>query len=486
MSTKLANLIVKNEDSGEAQEVDRKSYLKIVEATHQVVDYIIEGQNPTTAPNVVKYVLETLEKGQELDEGLASTYPELVSQMTADVKFTKDNAKSAAEKAQEKKDAKEKEKAETEAKTKAAEAEGLVVKTEFVKAVVEGFDLAAAEFDQELKDLQASLPEGVTLEAKGAGSALIFGKDTTKETIGQVFGYLQQKSANSSFLNNQMQFWMGDTISACTDRKIFETAGEAQKFIAAEIEKMTGKAYQPASLGQYKLMAERTPVEKRNVKADMSAYLRIAGMKLPKQGDKESNDDFTNRNKAFIEERGQLQDKLASGELKSKKEIDPLADAVLIKHGLKEAPVEPGVSLTTLYTRFFHASQAQKLVGLVEPDVAIYMVDGKVAKLTKEQTEAVLADTEAQLVNILFRDDKAGITPKDFFRGYVNKTEEVQVGVQDNDEKTPIMQEKTSKVNVYPKATWFAPPATEADPASKSSSSAETPAEEPELAEATA
>jgi len=467
---KLEKIVIENE-AGEQAEVLRKDYIAHIVKENNVQPFVSEA-NGTTAPDkLVSFILKTIESGQDIDDSVASEYGEIILIIQADVTRTVENTVDKKAQAEAAKAKKAEEKANLAAEKKAKEEAVIATQTEFAKSAMAGADQAAEEFSEELKDLAGSLQEGVKVIAQGTGFGLEFATDATKETVGSTLGYLLQKSQNSTFIGNQIQFWIGDTIKLAVDRGIYATASEAGKHIAKVISETTGKDVQPISLDQYKRMAERTPIEYRNPKADQTAYLAITQMKTPRKESAETDDAFKARLNAFEEDRASLQQKLAVGEITKRKDIIPLRDEVAIKHGMMKAPSdEPQISLGQQFQMFFYSIYAlENLVGVHKPDVAQYKDGSDIVTVTREELEGIKASALANLTNMLYTDEKSGLTPVDFSRGYVMKMAKTEVA-KGQDGK-PIYEESKVKSLVFPRV-FFTPPAKAAEPA------AEAPADE--------
>lgn len=452
----LDKVKVENE-SGEVAELTRKEYIDFVVKRNDVQDYVTEANGTTPSTKLISFILKTIESGQEMDDGVASEYGELILAITADVELTVSSAtdkKAEAEAAKAAKEAEKKKREEEEASKKAELAQTQLV---FAESAAAGADLAAKEFIEDLGELGSALADGVKVVSKGAGYALEFASDTTKEVVGQTLGYLFQKSQNNTALENQIQFWIGDTIVYTVNLGIYATAGEAGKHIAGVIAEKTGKPMQAISLDQYKRMAERTPVEYRNPKVDQTAYLAISQMKVPKKDVGEKDDAFKVRLEAFKADRENLQKKLAVGEITKRKDILPDVDAVAIKHGMKAAPsMEPVISVSQQAMIFFHASFAlEELLGTHKPDVVLYKDGTDIVTATKKELEDLKASAYANLINILYTDSKNDLKSSDFARGYINKT--VKTEVAKDAEGKAIMEDSTVKNLIYPRPFFESP-----------------------------
>ena len=445
---KLTEVIIENE-AGEQGKVTRAEYIKAVVKEQEVQAYESEEHGTTSPKDVVDHILKSYENGTDIHEGIAESYGDLINVIQADFNRSSKTAadkKAEAEAAKASKEAEKKAKAEAEEKAKAELAQQQSL---FVEKVQAGSDVAAAEFKEELKSLAGSLPDGVSIVEKDGRYGLAFDKETSKETVGEALGYLMQKEKNSNFIANQIQFWIGDTISAVTERGLFATAKEAAKHISDVMSKATGKLIQPASLDQYKRMAQRTPVELRNPQVDPTAYLAISIAKPPKKGEKEKEEDFKKRLSAFEADIIELQTKLSTGEITKRKDIVPLVSQVLVKHGIVVVDDSPKISVTENLLTYFHASWALENLLDVHVEGSIqYKKGDDLITVTKEQMEEELEKAKANLSNIFYSSTKYSLKPEDYIRGYVETSKEVPVG-KDGDGK-PIKEMQKIKNLVYP------------------------------------
>lgn len=469
---KLTQVTIQNEE-GETSKVDRKDYLRAIVKEHSVEGFSTEELGETTADKVVGHILKALEGEQEIDDIITDRYSELVELMTEDYKRSaQSSADKKAEKAAEKeaKEAEKKKREEEEAAKKLALA---ATQKEFAVSAAEGASLAAQEFKTEIESLAQHLPKGVTVKSSGSGYGLEFGDDADKSTIGQTLGYLMQKDNNSEFIGNQLTFWIGDTITKTVSLGIFATAKEAAKLIAEVWSEKSGKKIEPASLDQYKRMSERTPVEYRNPKADPTAYLAISTAKAPRKEEKETDAAFKKRLGAFDKDREELQKKLAVGEIIKRKEMVPLVNDMLVKHGMKDAPdpnAPPAVSLTQQAMIFFHTTFAlEELLSVQKEGVVMYKENSDLIEITQHELEEMKASAKAHLVNALYSSEKQSLAPKDFIKGYVLK--EIMVEVAKDGDGKPIKESQKTKCPVYP-APFFQRPEEKKDEEAKD----ETPA----------
>lgn len=405
------------------------------------------------ADDAVKYIIKTISGGKELEQAMIDTMPEAVKFITEAIETSKSlveaRKNAAASEKEAKKAAREEEKKKEEEKKAAiAKRQG-----EFVSVVAEGASLAAEEFLQECQALGAGLPEGISITGKDGRFGINVAKGSSEETIGKALGYLAQKSENSTFLGNQLQFFVGDIVIATVENGVFQTAKDAGKAINKMLEDQ-GKRLTIGNIDSYKRMAERTPVALRNPKADPTAYLAISNMKTPRKGDDESAADFKKRLAKFEKDREALQTKLANGEIIKRKDILPLVETVLIDNGLAEKKEEnAGPTVSQMLAMFFHTSFAlDNLVGLHEKGVAVYQNGEKLEKVTEATLTEMRDKCFADLSNALYTGKN--FTSEEVIRGYKKKTTKEEVA-KDADNK-PIMEEKTVKIPVYP--TLFCEP----------------------------
>lgn len=456
---KLEKLHIENE-AGEVAIVTRPEYVKAIVALFEVVAYTNDDIT-TAADKVVLHILKAIESGAEPDEGIQGEYGDLVLAIESDVKRTKDASLSKKQEAEEKANAKKAEKdAREEAEKKKAD-ELKVTQDLFAARVSAGADLAAQEFTVEVQELIDSLPKGASVVNKNGGFGIEFAADATKETIGETLGYLMQKQDNSGFIANQLQFWVGDTIKLAVDRGIYATAKEAAKGISATLKETTGKVLELTSLDAYKRMAERTPIEYRNPKAQPTAYLAISQMKIPKKADDEKDEAFKVRLAEFEKNRENLQMKLATGEITDRKQILPLIEAVLIETGVKAKPSdEPVISISQQYQIFFHTTFAlENFLDLHKEGFVLYRDGANIHEVSKEELEEKRASALANLTNTLYTSEKNGLKPDDYLRGYTKKEVMTEVG-KDADGKA-IMEPQPVKNLIYPQI-WFQPEVAEA------------------------
>lgn len=464
---KLTNITIEDDTTGELASVSIADYTKKMIVEFDVQAHVSETNGNTPPNKVVSYIIKTLEEDKDIVEEIATAYSELVSQIKSDIILTRSNSSDKKAEAAEKKAVADKAKADLEEKKESEILAIAKTRSEFVSEVKIGADLAQSEFAIELQKLKASLPEGALVIQEGAGYKIAFDKGASKETIAQTLGYLQQKSINSKAVEGQIQFWIGDTITAAVEVGIYATAKEAQDHIAASIKETTGKAYEGGSLAQYQRMADRTPVALRNPEADPTTYLAIAGMKIPRRGDKENAEEFKSRLSAFESDRISLQSRVASGEITKRKDVLEPVNEILYKHNLRERPSsEPVMRVGDRLQAFFHTYFAlNSLMGTHKPDAVIYKDGNDKIEVTKAELQEQFDSALANLTNMLYTDERAGVKPSDFIRGNISKIDKVKVA--DDASGKPVYEDKKTQVPVFPRpffaTTTPEAPATEED-----------------------
>lgn len=430
-------------------------YKKAIIKEFKPKDFVHSENGDTTAKQVVDHVFKALTEGKDVDEEIKEKFADLVERVEADVNGSKDSAKNkAAEAAAAKAKKDEEKKAAEEAAKKKAE-ELAVVQTAFVGKVSEGVDLARSEFTEELLSIKDNLPEGVTISHKDGGYGIEFGEGATEETVGQLLGYVAQKAENNQFMGNQFNFWIGDIVSYTTEKGIYPTAKEAAQKICGLLKDNYGKELNIGNIDSYKRMAERTPLHLRNPMAQPTAYLKISDVKIPRKGDKETEEQYKERLSKFEEGREALQTKLASGEIKSRKDILPLVQEFEYEHGLKQRPDEnaPTISLSQQFQIFFYTTFAlENLVGTHKdhPEAAVYRKGEELYPVTKEELEEQRATAQAHLTNAFYKGKEVEV--KDIIRGYKEVTKKVVVGK--NAEGKNIEEDQVSESPVYPLPFW--------------------------------
>lgn len=450
---KIEKLNLENEN-GEEGEATRAEYVKMIIAKHNVQAF--ESEAGTAQPvKIVAHIIDAVADGKDVDEAISGKFPELVAEITVDVERTKANKVDKKAEAAAKKD--EKDKAAKEAKDK-KEAEELALQESqelFVSKIAAGSDLAQGEYAKELADLGSNLPDGVTIKGDGNGFGVEISKDASSETVGHALGYLMQKSANSTFIGNQLQFWIGDVVIAAVGRGIYANGSEASKSISKLLNEKHGKSLVVSNIDAYRRMAERTPFHLRNPKVDATAYLAVSSMKVPRQSEGEKDEDYKTRVSTFEKDREAIQSKLASGEITKRKDVLVEVENAAIKNGLKEAKEEGQITISQHLGIFFHASFALEELLSVHKDhenEVVYRDDSKTGEaqmvyVSKEDLEKTKAESYAALTNALYK-GKGELTAKDFIRGFVEK--QVKVEVTKDAEGKPVYEEKTVKNYVYP------------------------------------
>jgi hypothetical protein len=449
------NKITIENEAGETATLTIKEYYTHLVKECNIEDFEAEENQVVPAIKVAKHIVSAIIEGRDIDAAIKSAYVDACVTAEEDIASSKDDSEIKAAEAKEAKKAKEKEKDDKDAADDAKRKLAIATRDEFVASVASGASEATSSFAEELKELALDLPDGVSLSQDGSGFGLKFADGSSKEVVGKALGYLIQKEMNSSFIGNQISFWIGDTISNAVERGIYGTAKEASEHISSVLSESLGRNIEASSLPQYQRMAERTPIALRNPKADPTAYLAISSMAMPKKASNETDDGFKARTEEFIKDRTEIQAKLGNGEVSKRKDVLPLVDSALIKHGLRQAPsTEVTVSLTENLKSFFHASFGlDDLLNVHSEGIAQYGHGGQVYSLTKDQLETIRDEAFDNLVLTYYSDKARGIKPEDYIRGFTNKTTKVES--KDDDGKV-TSKDAVTKAKVYPKA-FFTP-----------------------------
>lgn len=453
---KLDTIIIAN-DEGESNEVPKKDYIKGITKELEVPDYSGEDGNDVPAEKVVDSVIKAVSAEKEVPDDIQDQYSELIARVTEDVNNTKEYMNKKKSEAADEKERKKKEK--EEAAKKKAEQEALVKKRQedFFGALDEGADKAQEDYTRELANIKEALPEGISVNKKGDGFGIDISDKVTDVQLGSAIGYLYQSTENSQFLTNQVQFFIGDLAAAAVTRGLFKTGLEASKTISKNLEEQ-GKRMSPAAIETYRRMSQRTPVEYRNPKADPTAYLELSKIKRPKKGEKEKQDVYKDRVERFEKDIQGIQEKLAKGEVVSRKDVQPLANEVQYNHGLKERPdpeEESKLSVTDMLRIYFLSDVTLKnLIGIyrdkdnkIVKGQACFMNKENNSKVwvTKEQIEELRASVSSELQNVFMSSKDASI--EDYMNGFV-KTE-VKEAVGTKPDGTAMTEKRQVEKPVY-------------------------------------
>lgn len=439
--------VIENEN-GESTTLELKDYTKHLIGEFEVADLEIEGGSTYKADKVVDHIVRKVFGGKEIDDSIVNDggYSDLIDRVKEDFersKEAKEDGKAKAAKAKE-----ERARAKEEKEKKAAEAVEALAKRQEISAakIEEGALVAKDEFLKELESLKEQLPDTIKLVGEGGRTAINV-DEANEEDLARAFGFLTQKATNNEWLNNQVQFWVGDIVNSLTSRGLYKT----QKDAGEAVVKITGAAYSASAISYYAKMADRTPVELRNVEAQPTAYLLIANAAIPKKGDKETDADFQSRLEKFKEGRKALQEKLSSGEVVTRKDIEPHVEKFLLDQGLKK-PKTDTVSPSELYKQFYHANVGlEHLLGAVEEGVAIYSDGEKQYRLSEEELTRLRDEAIASLNNIFYSHKKSGATLRDYERGFIiKKTTKIVKKGKEGAEKV----ESEEQIAVYPNPFW--------------------------------
>lgn len=470
--------ILTEDTEGNEFEAPLDEYIGAIITEFDIKSINSESQGTIPAKKAVKYLVTTIAEEKELDPEIAKleALVDAIAKIQRDVDRTKANAKSAADKAKEEKEAKQKQKEEEAAAKKEAAEKLAVVQGTFVAKVSEGVDKAAGEFREELESLKSGLPSTMQVSLTGAGAGIVLSESATTEDIASGLGYLYGKAEGSRMLNQQLQFMVGDLASAAIEKGIYPDSVAASKAISAHLEAQ-GKRMSSNTIDVYRRLALRTPIEVRNPTVDPSAFLAITQVNQnPKKMDGETDEAFKARKEKLSTDLRALQEELAAGTIKTRKEILPKVLEVEYANRLKERPsneekASPGKNLQT----FFLASVAlERLDGLHEEgEIHFLGEDGtSIVKVKTQDIEQLREEAYNNLLNIYV--DSKKVKAADILKGYVVEEKEVPMGTDGNGKA--ITEKQPVKTPVYMRV--FFPVAKEGEGEAEGSAAPENAAEE--------
>lgn len=443
----MKKLTIENEN-GEKATIEEKDYVKMLLKEFEVP--ALDTENGSYKPDkIVAHIVKKLLDKKEVDDSISGdgNYDELIERVESDI--SRSEELSEEDKKNKIKDKEAREKRKEEEKKKKEEEAAQLAKRQEVSAVkiTEGASVARDEFVRELESLKQQLPSTISLVGEGSRTTIKF-EEASEEDLSRTFGFLTQKATNNEWLNNQVQFWIGDIVNSLTARGVYKTQKEAGEVVG----KLTNSSYSPSAISYYAKMADRTPVELRNVEAQPTAYLLIANAAIPKKGDKETDADFQKRLASFKEGRKELQEKLSSGEITTRSGIEPHVEQFLLDQGLKK-PKDPNVvSTSDLYKQLYHSTVGlNHILGVHEEGVAIYNDGENEHRLTEEQLTQIQSDSIAALNNIFYSNKKISATLRDYEKGFIiqKKTKLVKKG-----EDGAAKEEIEEQIKIFPAPFW--------------------------------
>jgi len=342
----------------------------------------------------------------------------------------------------------DKEKAEEQKKAAKEKSEQLQVVVN--KNVTKGVSKADAEFEKSIVNLKTAIPKSIEVVAAGKGYGLKFGAATKKEEVGTLIGYLAATNDNTTALQGQVNFFLGDLINEGVLAGIYVSTIEASKAISKFLAETNNRDFKPRYLEQVARQAARTPFEMRNAKVMDTVYLELANVKRPTKGKEETEEAFTARKESFDKDLKKIYKDVAAGKITRRKDILAPVDEFKTKHGLKKAkdPDDNGFTKNDWLDQYFNADFGiRKLVGKHEEGVAIYEKGDNVYKLTKEQLVELRNEAQGHLTNLKFK-DKA----KEIIAGKHVEVKQVVTGKKGGKN---ITEDKTVETPVYA-PVWFA------------------------------
>jgi ribosomal protein S10 len=438
-------VVYRTDEDGNTNPIDLKTYLKLIVEEQKIKPFASDKQGQIPSIKVAKAIFDGAVAGQEQPDELADNYSEAIEAITSDVEFSKAHIESEKAKALDEKEAAKKQKEEEKAKKEKEAAELALRQDATLKAVSEGADIAASQFISELEAMKSNLPDGVTIVKTGDGYSVALAEGATDESIGKALGYFIGAGKNSEALNNQIQFYIGDLAGEAVNKGLFKTSLEASKVIAGHLDAQ-GKRIAPGVIETYRRMAERTPAELRNPKADPTAYLELSRMKRPKKGEKETKEAFEKRKDAFDADILELQKKLADGTIETRKAILEPAQEIKYKHGIEERPNPNEVSLSTndlLRIVVIGEIMLENCVGVYKDAEGKKVEDslcftdpenaGQFVWVTEDELAKIIEEAKSSLMNILLIGKNHNV--EEALQGFKKEEKEVPVGMNEETKK---------------------------------------------------
>lgn len=437
MAKKLTEFLLEGAGD-EIKAIDRSTLVAMIVEEHGVEPYTHDENTPTVQP---KQIVESLLTKAEAGAGNPDEtpqYQEVYDALEEIVTFTAN--KLEAEKESKEKEAAEKKAAkEAEKKAKEEAKAAIVARREaFLAKAQEGASHAQEDFIQDLQNLKDGLGDGIKINVNEDGTfGATFDEGVTEVALASGIGYLLSRQESSTFLNNSLQFIIGDVALKAVETKLFPSMIQCGKALSSQLATV-GITLHGRNVENYSRMAARVPMELRNAKVDPTAYLEVARAGAPqiprKKEDNETDESFKKRvaeanakKDAFEADRGEVIKLLKQGyyeteveieddngeittekkkvELKSKSDVAPLLEEVQVKHGLKEVK-DPNKKTASDYANaYFHADFAlEYLLGIHEKDTVVYAaVDGKgTVSVTKQQLMDTKEEAKNNLINMKY------------------------------------------------------------------------------------
>ena len=195
------------------------------------------------------------------------------------------------------------------------------------------------------------LPSGVAFSGNGMGVVVADGADrsTIAQSVAQVITSFEGiKSAEGA-----LQFMIGDLMNASIAARTFRNKSDAAKALKFAIHDKCGKKFDIGTIQAYALMAERVPVESRQMGIKPSAYLAASKLTLPRLKDAKPAEE--QKAQAEVDSfRENAIEKINSGEWDTKTLNDKIKEFKVEKGWVK--PEGETVNLTNLYRRYTFAN----------------------------------------------------------------------------------------------------------------------------------
>lgn len=361
-------LIEKDGETEELNETALKAYVQEQTGVKSIKMESDEGEGEVVpAEDIIDGVFQLVESGSELDD----SFPDEVGEVYNFVKEVMTNSKKLKEAA------KDAAKAEKEARRLAAEkakeeeerkkAELGERKNKLFKFIKKGADKAAKQFEGAVQSFAKGLPKGITIsENSHKGFGIVIEEGVNESDMALATGYLLQQSENSEAMARTSGFLFGDLCNHFVAIDLFPSRIQAAKFISEKALE-NGKKISQRGIESYARMSDRIALEHRNTDIVDKAYLTLANAKVPKREDGEDKKAYAKRLEEYENDRSEIAEKLANGEVSEVKDISELVNDMQVKHGLKQAkdPAQKSVS-DHLRTFFLGTIYLEKLVGVFE------------------------------------------------------------------------------------------------------------------------
>lgn len=356
-----------------------------------------------------------------------------------------------SEKAQVEKDARAKEREAEKARKDAENKEFLKNENEFMDILVASVKKNSKSAIKTAQSIVAGckLPSGVAFSGNGMGVVVADGADrgTIAQSVAQVINSFEGiKSAEGA-----LQFMIGDLLNASIAARTFRNKSDAAKGLKMMIQDKCGKKFDIGTIQAYALMAERVPVESRQMGIKPTAYLAASKLTLPRLKDAKPEDE--QKAQAEVEEfREDAIEKINSGEWDTKTLNDKIKEFKVEKGWVK--PEEASVNLTNVYRRYVYANILINELSNSK-DGSVTVKRGKESHTyTLDQVEEIRDEAYATLRDTLLAEYDLAALTKGFKKVTNKKGDKVDVPYFITDPFfTPVKGKKEDKPEDKPEET---------------------------------